>query len=662
MTKKMTLIAGLAFAFCALLSPAMLNAQETAVQLAPVQTSDADVSPWLKDYGNAHASSKALWDVLFNYNITYQTSSVGCAGVAFINNEFWVSKWASDTIINFSSTGVFISKFFVPGLSGIRSFTSDGTYLYAGCNTTTVYRIDPATKTLAPPHITFGGNVRWITYDPTLNSGAGGFWWGNFATDIASANMTGGALSAIPAATHGLAGMYGAAYDGTTPGGPFLWIFDQSAPNNSQIKCLELPAGNLILDHDAFADVNTVLSLTSALAGGLFLSNTVSPGNVALIGVVQGTPNNGLFAYDIEEPADMTDAAVTMVSPLSGYTIIPERQVFDETFSIEITNTGTQNIDSLYAEVDFLYNGTSVDNQILTAVNLAPLSVTDLVTAAFNPSYGTGEYEVSVMIYTGLSQTDEVADNDTMTFSFQVSDSVFARDNNIPNGTAYVVSSTDWAYAVANYTLTVDDTLTGIWIQLETAVSGDTTFAVVAETTAGIPTSVYATGDTVIIGADTVYFLEFGNPVPLAAGTYSFGCYEGTTAGANLAQSTQYWITGMNFFYTPSGGWTASGIQTARFIRPVFKTESDPTGIHTAERIDFSVYPNPAGNRLVVELPESGALSVRILGLHGQLLSEVAAGNSRTCTMDVSALAEGLYFVQIQTGSGTQTVKFMIAR
>jgi hypothetical protein len=126
----------------------------------------------------SNTNDKALWDVQFSFNATSATSGDnGMAAIAYFNNEFWVSRWASDTIYRFSSAGVLISEFTISGLTGTRSFTTDGTYLYAGTASSTIYRINPSLQQLAPPHITSSSSVtaRFCTYDATLNSGNGGF-------------------------------------------------------------------------------------------------------------------------------------------------------------------------------------------------------------------------------------------------------------------------------------------------------------------------------------------------------------------------------------------------------------------------------------------------------------------------------------------------------
>jgi hypothetical protein len=270
--------------------------------------SSFDVSPYLSPVSSALANDRALWDIQFNYNATTAAAGDnGMAGVIFFNNEFWVSRWQSDTIYRFSATGVLNSEFVIAGVTGIRSFTTDGSYIYAGTNTNIIYKINPTLQQLAPPHITVSGsigfNVRFCTYDPTLNSGAGGFWIGNFGTDIVSIDVSGNQLSIISAATHGLTGMYGGAIDNYTAGGPFLWIFDQSGASTMTLIQLNVSTGMQTgLTHDVMTDVGVAHGLSSGLAGGVFISNLLVPTKITLGGIVQGTPSNLLFGYELAAP------------------------------------------------------------------------------------------------------------------------------------------------------------------------------------------------------------------------------------------------------------------------------------------------------------------------------------------------------------------------
>ncbi len=263
----------------------------------------SDIDPALPLKPSNTGSTKAMWDVEFSYDITAQVGSSGNAGGIFVNNEYWVSKWASDTLFRLNNTGTYVNTFTIAGLSAIRSMTYDGAYVYASNNTGTIYRIDPSTATLAPPHINTSvtPTVRFASFDSTLNGNAGGFWVGNFNTDIFAIDMNGGLISSIAAGVHTLTGMYGAAFDNQTSGGPYLWVFSQSGTNNSQITRVTLSSGNPGINHDAFTDISGPHSLTSSLAGGIFITDQVVSGEWTLVGVAQGTPNNVLVGYDLDD-------------------------------------------------------------------------------------------------------------------------------------------------------------------------------------------------------------------------------------------------------------------------------------------------------------------------------------------------------------------------
>jgi hypothetical protein len=235
----------------------------------------------------------------FLYNLTTTIGSSGNAGIVFINNQFWISAWASSNIHILNSSGTFVETFSIAGVTGIRSFTTDGTNIYAGTNTNSISVINPVSRTLTStistslPH-----TVRFLTYDSTLNSDAGGFWTGNFNTDLIAVSMSGSSLITIPAATHGMTGMYGIAIN---PATNTLYVYAQMPPYNDTVLSLSLPSGIPTgLVYDVFTNDLTAGGTTSSLAGGTFLSSEVVPGETTLIGVSQATPNNMLWGINID--------------------------------------------------------------------------------------------------------------------------------------------------------------------------------------------------------------------------------------------------------------------------------------------------------------------------------------------------------------------------
>ncbi len=280
---------------------------------------EAEAAPFTGNSGDPE-STNALFDPLFNYDLTAQIGSSGNAGVLFFNDEFWISAWASDLIHVLDNSGLYMETFSVAGLSGVRSFTTDGTAVYAGTASNKIYEIDPVGRTLDNTitiALSTDAAARMVAYDPTLDGGNGGFWTGSFTSDIASFDMNGNELSVIPQATHGTT-VYGGAVDLDSPGGPFLWVFDQS-PSGDQawVVQLQLPSGTptgVIYDYNTSGQQPAG---NTSIAGGLFISDEVVPGTLAMMGVGQGTPNDQLFGVELTSTVGVDE------NSLLGFNIYP---------------------------------------------------------------------------------------------------------------------------------------------------------------------------------------------------------------------------------------------------------------------------------------------------------------------------------------------------
>lgn len=266
---------------------------------------EVDVNPFGNSINHPNPQPQTPWQILFNYDLLAKTGANGNAAVCRFGTELWVSRWANDSLFRFDLLGNLLQRFTVSGVTGTRSLTTDGTNIYAGTNTSTVYKIDPNTKTLLSTITAPITNVRSLTYDPTTNSNAGGFWASTWNTDITQFDMSGTAYNLVAAASHGLTAMYGTAWDGTSPGGPYLWVFDQATSANfSDIVQVNIATGMQTgVIHNVLNDAGTAMNDTSGLAGGLFFNSTPP----TLIGVLQGTPSNLLFAYDVTGASGVQD-------------------------------------------------------------------------------------------------------------------------------------------------------------------------------------------------------------------------------------------------------------------------------------------------------------------------------------------------------------------
>jgi len=259
----------------------------------------------IKDVGPSSGSVKptfpfteALWDIQFNYDANAVTGAAGNAGAIYIEslNEFWTSRWAANNLHRWTSAGTLIEQFTITSVTGVRSLTSDGTLIYAGVNTTTIQVIDPITRTRVGT-ITAPQSVRYLAYDPTADGGNGGLWLGNFTTNLQLVSLTGTVLTTHPYAGLGVTSIYGAAWDGYSAGGPYLWLWGQGAGSGTPQWIVQVnPATGM--PTGVTHDVGTDIIDAAGIAGGLFIAEGLVPGFATLGGLWQGGPDR-LFGYEL---------------------------------------------------------------------------------------------------------------------------------------------------------------------------------------------------------------------------------------------------------------------------------------------------------------------------------------------------------------------------
>ncbi len=74
---------------------------------------------------------------------------------------------------------------------------------------------------------------------------------------------------------------------------------------------------------------------------------------------------------------------------------------------------------------------------------------------------------------------------------------------------------------------------------------------------------------------------------------------------------------------------------------------------------NLSVYPNPAGNLINIDLSENNGNSavVQLINLSGQMVQSVQVNQSGVISMDISSLSRGVYVCRYINGSEIKTVK-----
>jgi len=600
---------------------------------------------------------EAMWDIQFDHAVGTTAGSDGQAGAYYLNNEFYTSRWASDTIYKYDNAGALVLKTTISGLSGTRSITSDGTNLYIGNASNTIYEVDPVSLFVTNTITSAASNsARFVTYDSTANAGAGGFWTANFNTDITLVSRTGAVLNTITAATHTLGGMYGASVDNFSGGGPYLWVFHQSnGPSQASISQLKLPSG---LPTGVVHDVDADFGAAGGLAGGLFISNQIVAGKTTLGGLLQ-VAGNRLFGYELDWNPILIDAELQSLATPDGLTMIPERWMPALNFNGSVRNLGQNTLTNLDVILDISTGGSSVYNGNNMFTNVVNLAVNNVAIGPYMPT-AQGIYDVTGYASTG-SQLDQDPGNDTIKLSIAITDTIVARDDGIHNGSAgYVVSSADPGAAMTVFNFPVASDLKGVIIELETPQHGQTTYPMLVDATSGAPLGApIEFGNVVTIDSNiNVYYLQFSS-VQNIVGDWAVGCYS-DILGPFLRQSNNIFTPGVNYFTTDLATWTwnASGIPTARFIRPVLMPEINSNVNQLADLgiSNLEVFPNPTSNLFTVQLDLDKAQEVELSVFHvnGQRVMNMAemVSSNLEKQLDLSSYADGSYLLEIRTAKG----------
>jgi M6 family metalloprotease-like protein len=264
------------------------------------------------DVSNAAFSIKSATGPVLGFSYNLATAGMGGQyGAEFDGANFYVSVWNSTagSIWRFSKSGALIDTRAVSGMTtGFRDLAWDGKYLYGGSNGAAIYKVDIATWTVAGtiPVIATGVTVRGIAYNGAQDAFyvCGGTSWNS---DIVLVNRAGAILQTITAATHGLTGIAGLAYDTLTAGGPYIWAFNGGDTTTvKKFYRLNAVTGAQVDNFDALEGVQPF----GATGGGCFFTNQLQAGKFTLGAVNQGSPGF-LFGWNVSAPVGVTTVGGT---------------------------------------------------------------------------------------------------------------------------------------------------------------------------------------------------------------------------------------------------------------------------------------------------------------------------------------------------------------
>ncbi|MBN1338487.1 MAG: T9SS type A sorting domain-containing protein [Bacteroidales bacterium] len=314
--------------------------------------------------------TEAIWDLQFNYDVQTSTGQNALVGAETDGNFLYVSHYTNNLIYKFDMSGNFIESFSIPGVQNVRDMAWDGTYFYGSNATNVIWEMDFTAKVLIST-ITSPAAVRSIAYDEQQDA----FWINNWSEAMRLISRTGTQLATFAAP----ASLYGTAYDGYSDGGPYLWIFTGTTSGGGcQVEQVSLSTYTLTgVSHNINGD------LGDGIAGGMFVHPDIVPGKVTLGGLMQGTPNDLLFGYEI---CDTPGPGYIFFDDFESYTA--GQQLAMQSTSWTTWSNSPGSAEDPYIVTDQAYSGTK--SVVIEGTN-------DCVYPM--PNYTTGNFGISFMFY-----------------------------------------------------------------------------------------------------------------------------------------------------------------------------------------------------------------------------------------------------------------------
>ncbi len=174
------------------------------------------------------------------------------------------------------------------------------------------------------------------------------------------------------------------------------------------------------------------------------------------------------------------------------------------------------------------------------------------------------------------------------------------------------------------------------------------------------PTITFGTNTLTNVGYEDIFIAKYD-----AAGTVLWATSSGSTTydrAYSIATDTigNAYVTGC--FDSPTITFGTNIITNAGIGQDMFIAKYEGTGTGVDELFgikDLSVSPNPATTAITLTIPKLINANITITNLTGKQVATYNLQNTSTKTIDISQLAEGLYFVSLQSDEGVVTKKMI---
>jgi hypothetical protein len=352
------------------------------------------------------------------------------------------------------------------------------------------------------------------------------------------------------------------------------------------------------------------------------------------------------YAFCVSNPP-VYDANISTIG--SKYTMLPLSQSLNVVAPAVISSDGTGNLTGAKANVQIFKNGTQV-----YAFSSAPQTINTLNSGTYTFSQFTASsFGVHTFKYSSqIDQVDEVLSNDTTSYDVDITDTIYAVDDNIKEdliglgagekgylGNSFQIIKPTQASSVSIF---LGD---GSQVQGVSAVDSVFKIHIFSTNPLGLPQTIIATtSGTIENVTEKWYTLSFASPVNLAPGQYVVAIEEEHhihELGYTLAFSplTSYISSVTQIPWAPVEDF---GAPISFMIRLNLATSG--LAVQELKNTDLTIYPNPVSTELTIGNTLKGA-KVQIFNQLGQLVLSSETQNGTT-EIDVQNLNNGFYTIK----------------
>lgn len=601
-------------------------------------------------------------NALFDLEFDYVLSRGGFSGITWTHSDFWISKWNSDSLFTVNpATGAITSGFFIPGVTGVRGMTFDGTGVWVSNNTTSIYKIDTSSKTvidtIIAPII-----ARGISYDSSANVGAGGLWISNYATDIVLIDFTGATQNSILAGTHGLSGMYSIAFDPWSTGGPYIWAFD-FGPAGTVQNLVRIKVSNGVKDviHDVGIEIGG-----SGIAGGLSITGFAHPGPHTIIGISQDSPDRifGLELGDYTPP--VFDASADTINFFPPNTATPAFLLTPIGWDIVTTNNGTSTLDTIFGKIIVNDGSTNVHTDSAFTLATPSLAKTNVYfPATYTPPAASGiSYNVTSYLTTGI-QTDQINTNDTLNYSFSVTDTTMRRNGSF-SGSIGLTSGSAGSIGL-KFEVPIASYATSITLTLRRPPLGEVITAELFGWAGSAPGALLtSSANYTIQPADTggaVITLPLLNaPLLLSPGSYTAAIHQSNN-NVSISYSLFNWRPNTCWIVFGAGAWGPSENNNFRIVPFIALNLWSQNMVSVTELNSdlFTVYPNPGTSNITLDFSSFEKYNITITDVQGRVVYFDVASNKNKVSINTSDWENGVYMATVESAGKKYYSKIIVS-